>query len=74
MGLGNGLASGRFQATNWTNADLLPMEPRGKISETIDLTLEAEPNWPSFPRRHFQSIFLNENVQISTNISLIFVP
>ena len=45
-----------------------------KSSETNGLTLAAETKWPPFSRRHFQTHFLNENVRISTNISLIFVP
>ena len=34
---------------------------------------EAETNFTSFPRRHFQCIFLNEDVSISLKISLKFV-
>ena len=54
IGLGNGLASIQCQATIWTNAELLPMGPREKSSETIGLTLEAETKWPQFSKRRFQ--------------------
>ena len=39
-----------------------------------DLTHWGRDKWPPFSRRHFQSIFLNENVWISLKISLKFVP
>ena len=74
IGLENGLASDPFQATTWTHAELLPVEPREKSSDTVGLTLVAETKWSPFSRRHFPMHFLNENVQISTNISLNFVP
>ena len=36
--------------------------------------MEAETKWPKFRKRQFQYIFLNENVWISCEILLKFVP
>ena len=36
--------------------------------------MEAETKHPIFSKRHFQSIFLNENVWLSIKISLEFLP
>ena len=74
IGLGNGLESVRCQTAVSTNAALVPMGPREKSSETIDLTFEAETKWPPLPDDIFKRISVNDHVQISTNISLNFVP
>ena len=39
-----------------------------------NLHIEAQTKWPPFSRRHFQWIFLNENVSSLIKISLKFVP
>ena len=53
-------------------------ETNGLLTVPLDLSLvkliEAETKWPPFSRRHFPVFFLNENVWISMNISLKFVP
>ena len=36
--------------------------------------MEAETKWTQFSRRHFQMVFFNENVWISIEVSLKFVP
>ena len=36
--------------------------------------IEAETEWPPFSRNTFKRIFFNENVTISIEISLKFVP
>ena len=41
--------------------------------ETSCWHIEAETRWPPFSWRHFECIFLNENVWISLTISLKFV-
>ena len=65
--LGNGLVSIRCQTTAWINAELLPMGPHAKFRDNRLWNYHHSPDI-------FKCIFLNENVRISTNISLNFFP
>ena len=70
IGLGNGLASVRCQATTRINAALLPMGPR----EKVQIHLRRKQNCRHFSDDIFKRIFLNENGQISTNNYLHSIP
>ena len=69
IGLGNGLASVRCQATDWNNTELLSMASNPGFN-----TLRPRQNRRHYADDIFKSIFLNENARISLTISLKLVP
>ena len=80
-GLDKGLASIRWQAIIWTNANPIDWHiyaalRRGELKFKIKTfnTLRPRQNGRYFPCNIFKCIFLNENVWILSKISLKFVP
>ena len=73
IGSGNGLASNRQEVITWSRDDPVQWHIRVSLPQWVN-TLRQRQNGCRFADDTFKRIFLNENVRISINISLKFVP